>query len=118
MTPSSALTLAAAAFTWAIATTCCASRVLPLIGKFSTARWVWASIAHPAGLGLRPCCRVRCGSRPWRQTYRVSRRSGSAVREVQPVLLVAPLQPHVEGDRGGVPERLGDRVLQVRGRGR
>jgi hypothetical protein len=42
MMPRSALTAAAADLTRAIARTCSPSRGLPLIGKFSTARWVWA----------------------------------------------------------------------------
>ncbi len=61
ITPSSALTLAAAAFTWAIALTCSASSVLPLIGKFSTARCVCAR--HSASSGTRTSPMLSCSMR-------------------------------------------------------
>jgi hypothetical protein len=41
-TPSSAFAVAAAFFTRARASMCERSRGVPEIGKFSTARWVWA----------------------------------------------------------------------------
>ena len=64
MMPSSALTRAAAFFTRAIATMCAGSRVVPLIGKFSTARWVWARQRASVGTSMSPMlsCSVRvCG---------------------------------------------------------
>ena len=53
-TPRSALTLAAAALTCAIALTCSASSVVPLIGKFSTARWVCARQRASTGTWTSP----------------------------------------------------------------
>ena len=61
MMPSSALILAAAFFTRAIATMCDGSRVVPLIGKFSTARWVWAR--HNASLGTSMSPMLSCSVR-------------------------------------------------------
>ena len=60
-TPSSAFTFAAAALTRAIALTCSASRVAPLIGKFSTARCVWAR--HSASRGTSTSPMLSCSMR-------------------------------------------------------
>ena len=60
-TPSSAFTVAAAALTRAMACTCSASSVAPLIGKFSTARWVWAR--HRASCGTSTSPMLSCSMR-------------------------------------------------------
>ena len=61
ITPSSALTFAAAAFTCAIAFRCSSSSRVPLIGKFSIARWVCARHKASAGTWTSPMlsCSVR-----------------------------------------------------------
>jgi hypothetical protein len=51
ITPRSALVAAAAALIWASAWMWVRSRWAPEIGKFSTARWVWAR--HSASAGTR-----------------------------------------------------------------
>ena len=61
MMPSSALILAADFFTRAIATTWAGSSVVPLIGKFSTARWVCAR--HRASLGTSMSPMLSCSMR-------------------------------------------------------
>ena len=63
MMPSSALIRAAAFFTRAIATTCDGSRVVPLIGKFSTARWVCARHSASRGTSMSPM--LSCSVRVW-----------------------------------------------------
>ena len=63
-TPSSALTFAAAALIWASAAMWARSRPCPLIGKFSTARWVCARYFAAKGTWTSPMlsCSVRhCG---------------------------------------------------------
>ena len=61
MMSSSALILAADFFTRAMATMWAGSRVVPLIGKFSTARWVWARQRASLGTSISPMlsCSVR-----------------------------------------------------------
>ena len=63
-TPSSALACAAAALIRASARICADSSVCPEIGKFSTARWVWA--ATSASLGTLTSPIVSCSIRNWR----------------------------------------------------
>src|SRR5690625_167748 len=61
MTPSSALARAAARFTCASARIWPDSNGVPLIGKFSTARWVWARYRADAGTRTSPIvsCSIR-----------------------------------------------------------
>ncbi len=61
ITPRSSLALAAAALTCASAWTWRGWRVRPLIGKFSTARWVWARQRASRGTSTSPMesCSVR-----------------------------------------------------------
>ncbi len=61
MTPNSRLARAAAFFTCARALMCSDSRRLPEIGKFSTARWVWAR--YSASFGTRTSPMVSCSMR-------------------------------------------------------
>ena len=63
-TPSRPLVRAAACLTSASARTSRGSSGVPLIGKFSTARWVWARHSASAGTAPRPSSRARSGSRP------------------------------------------------------
>ena len=60
-TPRSPLATAAAAFTWPIAWTSAGSTGVPLIGKFSTARWVCAR--HSASTGTRTSPMESCSVR-------------------------------------------------------
>lgn len=60
--PEPALAMAAARLTCPRAAMWCGERPRPEIGKFSTARWVWADQRASRGPGPPPWCRARCGS--------------------------------------------------------
>ena len=60
-TPSSPLVTAEAALTWPSAAISRGSSVVPLIGKFSTARWVWAR--HSAARGTLTSPMLSCSMR-------------------------------------------------------
>ena len=60
-TPSSLFARAAAFLTWASAWMWAGSRPWPEIGKFSTARWVWARYRAEAGTRTSPM--VSCSMR-------------------------------------------------------
>ncbi len=63
--PSSPLTVAAAALTWPMAWMSDGSIGVPLIGKFCTARWVWARHSASRGTSTSPMesCSMRTSSR-------------------------------------------------------
>src|SRR3954451_2985512 len=107
-TPRSALTFAAAALTCAIALTCSGSSVLPLIGKFSTARCVCARHNASAGTWTSPMlsCSVRYSTmvRGYPAAFVPIGSGRSATGEVEPVLLPAVLQGYLVRDRGHLPE--------------
>src|SRR4051794_8709826 len=119
-TPSSAFTLAAAALTCAIAFTCSPSRGLPLIGKFSTARWVCARHRACSGTWISPMLSrsMRYPSMsprlPTASLVRAPALRARTAGQIEPVLLVAGLQPHGERDRRGRAEHRLHRLEQVR----
>ena len=110
---------------------------VPLIGKFSTARWVCArhrasrghpDLAHGVVLGAVLALVEAVGVRSAHASERTRPKSARTVgapcvrlrypRDVEPVLLVAVLQPHVVRPRLGVAEDLAQRRLELRRRGR
>src|SRR6185295_2125396 len=115
-TSSSALARAAAALTRASAWTSDAGSGRPLIGKFCTARWVCARQSASAGTSTSPMesCSVRvCAEGPG-ELMPPTLPVAFAPPDVEPVPVVAVLEPDVVAALLGLAEDRPEVLLQLR----
>src|SRR5689334_3184420 len=105
-TSRSPFTVAAHDFSSASARMSRGSRVVPEIGKFSTARWVCAPHRASAGTSMSPreSCSVRVSTTP-----KLARHPSGD----QPVVLVAVLQSHRVGKGVDLVEHLAEGLLKL-----